>query len=879
MELAGSGGWLFTARLSSHTHPWLNEHRVGDTICVPGAALVESVLKAGAEVGCEVVEEITITAPLVVPDEGRLHLQVLVAAPDSDGLRGVTVFARSNPTTEWALHAEGRLSQLREESEGDLSHWPPPGSEPVAVDDLYERFEHAGLHYGPKFRGVRTAWRLGDEMFTEVGPTTDVASAGFLLHPALFDAAVHSAAVAADGSENRLPFSWEGVTLHSTNASALRVRITPTGPNRVAVFAADQDGRPVVSIDALGLRAVAAPSPDGEGQLHRPAWVETAPSVAPVEPDADWAVVGGDDPLTEGGRPWEVARFADLHGLREDLNSGTPAPSVVVVPLVAVEGTDAAAAARSTTAHILALVQDWLGDPRFGASTLVFLSRTAPSAPPVPSYTAVAAARALVRSAQTEHPGRFHLVECDRNELGTAELARALTLGEPHVLLRDGGVFVRDLVRDEAVGTVPDWGDSALITGGTGALGSQVARHLVAVHGVRRIVLASRRGSAAPGAESLVAELTELGAEVHVRSVDLTDREAAASLLADQPVTAVVHAAGVVVDRVLESLRSEDVTAVFEPKVDVALHLHELTQDSDLRAFVLFSSVAGVLGAPGQGNYAAANGFLDALAEQRHAAGLPATSIAWGLWETPSGLTAALGERDRSRMVSAGVQPMSAESGLDLLDRAVAASAPLWVGARILPDRLPAQAGGSFAARTRRIGSAGTTRPAGNTPREERLVVRLRQLSGAQRSQAALSAVLTETARVLGHNGTGSLRGDRDFKELGFDSLTAVELRNRLDEVTGMRLPASLAFDHPNPRALAEYLLSLLREHESATEQEERVRRLLADLPLARLREAGLLDGLLGLVDEPVSTVRRTDDQIDAMEADDLVEMALRQNS
>ncbi|MCX5381018.1 type I polyketide synthase [Streptomyces sp. NBC_00091] len=453
--------------------------------------------------------------------------------------------------------------------------------------------------------------------------------------------------------------------------------------------------------------------------------------------------------------------------------------------------------------------------------------------------------------------------------------------------------------------TVPQGWDPAgtvLVTGGTGTLGALVAKHLVTEHGVRNLLLAGRRGPDAPGAAELVAEIAELGATAEVVACDAADRDALAALLAaipaDRPLTGVVHAAGVVDDGVFASLTPARMERAMRPKVDAAWNLHELTRDLDLSRFVLYSSAAGVTGNSGQANYAAANTYLDALAHHRRAQGLPATSLAWGMWHQTSELTAGLDDTDLARFSRGGVTPLTAEQGLALFDAAVDQDEALSVPVRLDPAALRDSAGGAglpalyrSLVRTpvrRAAGTAATAEPDGSA-----LTRKLAGLSAERRRTVLLDLVRTNVAAVLGHANPGSIEADRAFKELGFDSLTAVELRNRLGAATGLRLPATIVFDHPTPVELADHLRDELAPETGATDtgadptatgapvDEAHLRRALATLPLARLSEAGVLDTLLRLAGSPAAEPPTSDhtgareDSIATMDLDDLVSLAL----
>ncbi|MEV7093999.1 type I polyketide synthase [Amycolatopsis sp. NPDC051045] len=1062
VELAGDEGTVLSGRLSLETHPWLAGHALSGTVLLPGTALLELVVQAGDQTGCAVVDELTFAAPLVLPARGAVTVQVSAGPAGPDGRRPITVSSRpAGSDADWTRHATGSVSRAALSRES-AAEWPPPGAEPVDITALYPRLAAMGFAYGDAFGGLTRVWRDGTEVFAEVALPEPFDAAGFALHPALLDAALHPLGlgiVTPDDGSARVPFSFTRVAVHATGATELRVRLSPAGENAVALTAWDATGAPVVTVGSLLLRPVAAPDtiPD---TLFEQVWTPVTADPAASSTDLVFeSVTGGDDPE----------------------------------------------AVQRTTGQVLELLQSWLAGERPGR--LVFVTRGAAD-----GDLAAAAAGGLVRSAQTEHPGRFLLVDVDDDPRSLDLLSTVDAFGEPQLALREGIASAPRLVRatgmplkppaagswrlvttgtgttdglalteaaeaplgerdvrievraaglnfrdvlislgmypdpearlgseaagvvveagrgvsnlavgdrvfglvDDAFGpravadahrlapipagwtfaeaaTVPvafvtayyglfdlgglsagqsvlvhaaaggvgmaavqlarwkgaevfataseskhavlrelglddahlassrtldfrdkfgsvdvvlnsltgpfidaslellapggrfvelgktdvregpgyhtfDLGDpgpdriaailadllaafgrgeltplplrawelgraaeafrfvsqakhvgknvltlprpepvgTVLVTGGTGTLGAAVARHLARRPGVRRLVLVSRRGPDAPGAAGLREELTALGVEAIVVAGDVAEPGCAADVLreipAGPPLIGVVHAAGILDDGVLEAQTPARVASVLRAKVDGASALDRLTRDHDLAWFVLFSSVAGIVGAAGQSGYAAANSALDALAARRRSRGLPAVSLAWGQWALGSAMTGKLGERDRGRIERAGIRPLSTEDALVALDAAIGLGRPVAVPLRLdlaalrTADDLAPLWRGLVRTPVRRVARAAVAEDgwAGLDPEEAR--------------GKLLDLVRKHVAAVLGHASPDAVEPGRAFKDTGFDSLTAVELRNRLATATGRALPATLVFDYPNPEALAGFL-------------------------------------------------------------------------
>jgi acyl transferase domain-containing protein/NADPH:quinone reductase-like Zn-dependent oxidoreductase len=1192
VELPEDNSRVYTGRISVLTHPWLADHAIHGLTILPGTAVLDLVLHAALDHGDEYacVAELALQAPLALPEGRGVDVRVTVQAADESDRRAFAVHSRPVPADNepgpapWTRNATGALSRPVPQDESQAaSSWPPAGAVPVDLSGLYPDLADTGYQYGSAFQLLTAAWRDGDDVFADVElPETAMDDADrFAVHPALLDAALHALlrtelltdrpSGTDEASGTLLPFSWGDVAVHTLGATALRVRLSRTGPTSVRIVATNPGGELVLTAAELALRPLAidrlgaAGATSGEAQsLYRVDWVP-APADADGSPASTeaWAVIG-ENPvphliagLADAGI--SVRTYAGLEELLHAMEAGTPTPPIVVAH--AAENPDGeqdpAQRTHAVTREVLALLQGWLAAPTLDSARLVLVTQGAVAAGAGEDVHGLpqAAVWGLVRSAQTENPGRFTLVDVGDDPAEYAALRSALRGGEPQLALRDGTALVPRLVRTAqeagvlrpgaedsawrvdvvgrgtldnlalvpddsahrplgpgevriavraagvnfrdvvlALGMVPDhdvlglegagvvaetgpgvtdlapgdrvlglftggfgpyavadratlapipvgwtfaqaasvpvvfltayhalaelarlapgerllihsaaggvgmaavqlarhWGvevfgtasepkwatlreqglddahiassrtlefeeriltatggegvdvvldclarefvdaslrllprggrfvemgktdirdpqvvaaqhagvdyvwfdlvklkpahigamlselmglfeqgvltplpvtawdvrrardafrhlsqarhvgkvvltvpapldpeGTVLITGGTGALGTLLAEHLVVRHGVRRLILTGRRGLAAEGAAETVARLSELGAEVSVEACDAADRTALARVLggiaAEHPLTAVVHAAGVVDDGTIDALSAERLDTVLRPKADAAWNLHELTVGADLSAFVLFSSIAGVIGNAGQGNYAAANGFLDALARHRaHQLGLPAVAAAWGLWGAGSGMTQDLSAADLSRMARTGVLPLPTEEGLELFDAARTASAADVVPARLDLAALRARGEAELApllrglvrgATTRRVlpgaaGSNGRATTAGSAAGGAvDLAGRLAGLpSEVARRGLLIDLVRNAAAAVLGHSDAAAVADERTFKEAGFDSLAALELRNRLNAASGLRLPGTLIFDHPTPVTVAGFL-------------------------------------------------------------------------
>ncbi|MBP1158489.1 type I polyketide synthase [Rhodococcus sp. PvR099] len=861
VELGDDRGVVFTGLLSPQRLPWLRDHAVNGTVILPGTAFVELALHAGNRVARGGLEDLAIEAPLLIQDEGEVAVQVSVLA-DGDGGRS-TVAVHSRPAdasgeTPWTRHATGTLTAAVGSADSDEQQWPPADVTPIDVGGLYGVLDEAGYGYGPSFRGLRAAWRRGDELYGEVslgGEDPAEAVAGYGIHPAVLDAALHVIALgsAASGESGvRLPFAWGAVQLHAVGATALRVHVTSIGPERYRVSAFDVAGKPVLTVDSLALR------PLGDTRLPAAGAGENLYRV-------EWMPVGA-----------AAAAGAELVPLAEALAGGDQSGRVLRLDCEPGGESDVPARAHAAAEAALAAVQSWLREDRLAQTRLLVTTRLGVGVRDGEPIDDVSAAPAwgLIGAVQHEFPDRICLVDLDAaagEPADPALLAMALACNEPQLAIRDGVLLAPMLAAETPVSASaalaaepapfgPE--GTVLITGGTGTIGRLIARHLVARYGVRRLVLTGRHAQGADSAAELRADVAESGTEIRLVACDVADRAAIAALLADIPdLSGVIHAAGVLEDATAATVTRDQLHEVMRPKVDGAWHLHELTRDHDLSAFVLFSSAAGVLGGAGQANYAAANVFLDALAQHRRARGLQAISMAWGLWDRPSGMTSHLNAADLDRLQRSGIDTISPESGLALFDAALAVNRPLIVPIRLStrPSRSDAE---SLPPILRRV--LGIRRRVAAAESPTGLADELRALDPGERHSRVVDLVTTHVAAVLGHDSKEAIDPERAFKQLGFDSLTAVQLRNQLATATGVGLAATVVFDHPTADALAQELVARLLGSDAAPQPTRPARTRRGEDPIAIVGMACRYPGRVYSPDDLWQLVREGHDTVGA---------------
>jgi acyl transferase domain-containing protein/NADPH:quinone reductase-like Zn-dependent oxidoreductase/acyl carrier protein/thioesterase domain-containing protein len=796
--LADGGGALLSARLTRSSHPLLYEYTRSGNAVVPEGALVEMALVAGRSLALESLSDLTIEAPMPLLERGATLVQINVAASDGEGRRPLQIFAREegDDGAPWTRHAFGVLAasgapERREEPElGQPSDVDP--------DSFFAASESRGVHHGSAYRCIDRAAYLGEELELKLTLPEGLAEEAerTVFHPALLAAVC--AAVQIDAEPDSGVVRWQGVHVVSPGASEVVVRVRfDTARAAASLLVRDTTGALVADVARVEFGPLvtqhASRSARRTDAMHAIEWLTVPrPDVAPFD-----AVIGA---LSEAP---ELSSHGDFEALRSAVERTGSVPRRVLFSCLGTPADDPASV-RANVVRALGTLQAWLGDERFVESELVFLTRGAVAVRDDDRIDlAHSGVWGLVRTAQSEHPdAAIRIVDLDPAASESEPWAAAVSSDEPQLAVRGDGLVVPRLAKRRVAPGAPAVeavAGTVLVTGGTGALGAAIARHLVVTHGARRLLLCSRSGAA----DALRDELVALGAEVRIAACDVSRRDEVAALLSsvpvEHPLSMIVHTAGAIEDGVIKVQDANSVGRVFAPKVDGALHLDELSRALPVQAFVLFSSFAGIVGSRGQANYSAANSVLDALAQARRAAGFPAQSLAWGFWAEKGALSAHLSESDIARLARGGVQPLQLDEGLALFDAALACGS-----VQLVPARLQA----------RLLRSGGETAPAvlrtvSKNKRAERsgsLKSRLQALSEAERHGVLVDAVRGAVAAILGGK-PSDIDPQRTLTELGMDSLMAVELRNQLAALTGLRMPGTLVFDYRTPDALAQYIL------------------------------------------------------------------------
>ncbi|MGI5372878.1 SDR family NAD(P)-dependent oxidoreductase [Streptomyces sp. CA-251387] len=823
LQSADQTRWTFRNEWSPATADWLPDHAVFGRTVVSGTTLIELCRAALAVARPDTPADVTdllLLAPLTLPETGTVEVSVEVVTTGT--VPEITVHSRprGQEATDWTLHATASATATASTSAASTpatADQPPPwpeAAEPAWGEDTYERLTALGLAYGPAFQGVRQAAATGDGTLLarlSLPPVACDAADPYPVHPALLDAALHVAA-ALDTSDGRvlLPVAVARCVLPpgcatDLTASVRRSRTGGSGTDlTLDVSLWDADGFPAGRLEGVRLRA-AHPADLNSGSEHGRHLYEVAWTAVPDKPaeapTARWAVHGDPDDPAVAAAVREL-RAAGVHVTDES------AETVVRLWPRPAAGSEPAAAAHALAAMALAELQALIALPSDEApARTIWVTRGAIAAvdgDAVPGF-AQSVLWGLARSARTEHPD-LGLILLDLHGDEPLPLPALTHADEPELAVHNGELLAPRLVRARPAPSahpalIPTEG-TVLITGGLGAVGRQIAR-LLAENGVPRLLLTSRQGSDDPRTAEVTAELTALGVEVEIAACDVADAAAVADVLArigdESPLRGVVHCAGVLADGVVAELTPERLAQVLRPKVDGAAHLHRLTASYPLDLFLLVSSAAGVVGNAGQANYAAANAFLDQLAHHRRALGLPGVSVSFGAW---AGEGLAAEHADLERMARLGHRALTPDQGRELTALSLRRDAPHLVAWALDLPRLRA------AAPTGALWRSLLPAPHPDRLDGHTLADRLAGLPEPERAARVLALLREEAAHALGLRSAESVRPDQPLRDLGMDSVTAVDLRNRISARIGTKLPATLLFDHPTPSRLAEYLLT-----------------------------------------------------------------------
>ncbi|HEY5833186.1 type I polyketide synthase, partial [Streptomyces sp.] len=830
------------------------------TLVAARGRLMQQLPSGGAMVSLQASEDEVL--PTLARAAGRVSIAALngpvstVIAGDEDAVLGIAELWRERGRKTRRLrvshafhspHMDPMLDRFRQVASGLTYHAPripvvsnltgrPAGAEEIGTPDHWVRHAREGVRFHD---GMAALARSGARTFLEVGPDAVLAA---MARECLSGEDGRAAAFVATARRSRpevpallralaevhvrgATVAWEKTV---ADRHGRRVDLPTYAFQRSSHWLATPEGTelPAALPSEAAVRPVAGSR--AEDTLFQVRWTAYAPAPGDVPAAGRWAVAGADVFGLAAALTTAVGGVSVHPGLHTLAAAGTAVPDVVLVPCptpAAAPGAEGAATAvRDALRDTAASVRAWLADERFAGSRLVAVTRgavatgTGGGAPDL----AGAALWGLLRSLRAEHPGRIGMLDLGPEGASVRALPTAVACAEPELAVRGGTVLVPRLAALEPPGgPAPAWesGGTVLITGGTRGQGALVARELAARQGVHHLLLADRSGEDAEGAAGLAAELGASGVRVTVAACDVTDREDLAALLAavpaEQPLTAVVHAVGVsgAGEGDADATGDERTEPVLRAAADAALLLDELTRHLKLSDFVLFSSLAGTAGSAGRAADAATGAFLDALAAQRRSEGLPALSLAWGEWaELPGAPGRAL----------PGTVPLAADEALSLLGAARAADMPVVVPARFDLAALQEEAAGAELPGALRGLVGPVAEPARRAGAEEQieaeepatpadgLARRLAGLPGPDAERLIHDLVRTQVAAVMGYAAADAVDVTNTFKGLGFDSLTGVELCDRLSEAVGVQVPATLVFDHPTPEAVVRYLRSAL---------------------------------------------------------------------
>jgi amino acid adenylation domain-containing protein len=831
---AAGGQAIFESLLTHETLPWLRDHLVFERAVVPGAALVEWV-QAAADAcfghGAYTVAELVFERALVVPDDEALRAQVVLTGEGGDAIAVAIYSQPPSGSDQWTRHTVGRIEPAGA-ARSVAQPRPEARGEALAPASIYAMFAEAGLRYMAAFRAVRKAWRDVDgAVIAEISLAEPTAGEvdRYGMHPALFDAALH-ALVLADGAalqgELFLPVAFRDVRFGVSGVAAARVRgiVVDRTPESIqtSLTVWDAAGAVVLEVGRLECKRVSAadlaPRGAGEDLLHVVEW-KPLPSVAAERSAALGRsfLLFADGDLPPLGQALAERLRASGGQVTTRAQGEPPGPFDGVDGMVyfAPPGSDGAEVARASALHGLRLAQAVAAHGASGARLLWVTQRAQAVAPGEDVAPPLAACWGLGRVLLVEQPvWSIALVDVEHLDARDAADALLAELGarddESQIALRGGrryGARLKLAERAKAARTPELAGGAVLITGGLGGLGVVLARHLVDKHGARRLVLLGRGAPGADAEEAMLA-LRAAGARVDAVQVDVTDRAALARVIADHaPLSAVVHAAGVGDAALIAQQTPERFLRTIAAKVDGASHLHDLTRELPLQAFVMLSSIAAVLPTTGPSAYATGNAFLDGLAQHRRARGLPAQSLAFGPW-AGAGMLRSLSPAEQQRLRTEGTPPMDPERALLALDAALArGEAQLVVVSLDLERRRRLHSGGAVPSLWRSLLRA---RREGARVDAAGARARIDEIAPEGRQDALDRLVCDVLARALSLPAGADVPRDRPFVELGVDSLIGVDLRNQLAGALGIDLSATLIWDHRTVRALSAHLASRL---------------------------------------------------------------------